>query len=92
MPWKRRPPEPLERENAALKTVIIQLRREVENKQRAVSRFRVLVRERSNRIDALRGQLEAARAANQRLDQECEHWARLVAEAGSAERGAVVVG
>jgi hypothetical protein len=45
----------LEQENDALKTAIVCLRRELENKQGAVGRLKLLLRERLAWIDALNG-------------------------------------
>ena len=78
MSWKFRKLAPLERENDQLRTTIVCLRRELETKQGAVSSLELVLRQRLETIDNLRGQLEAARAANQRLDRECEHLVQLV--------------
>jgi chromosome segregation ATPase len=59
-----RPPKPtpaelqLKRENDGLKTTIVCLRREIENKQGAVGRLETLLRERLTRIDQLTAQVD----------------------------------
>ena len=58
--WRSRP-APLEHEIDALKTVVIQLRRELENKQGYAGRLEMLLRSRTERIDQLNGQLEQVR-------------------------------
>ena len=78
MPWKFRPIEPLERQNNELKTTIVVLRRELENKGGHVERLKFLLRERLTRIDDLNAKLEQARAQIRKLDGECEHLAELV--------------
>jgi hypothetical protein len=79
MPWKARRPNPLEKENAALKTVICCLRRELETKQGAVGRLEVLLRERLTRIDELNGKLEQSRQQLQRLDLQNEILIEMIA-------------
>jgi len=49
MPWKFRPPGPLEKENAALRTVIAQLREQLRTKQTAVGGLELALRERTER-------------------------------------------
>jgi chromosome segregation ATPase len=61
-----------------LKTTIVVLRRQIEDKQGAVSRLETLLRERLTRIDALSDRIEQLRAQNQRLDQEAERLAAMV--------------
>jgi len=53
MNWTRRRLTPIERDNDRLRVELIQLRRELENKQGAVGRLEVLLRERLTRIDEL---------------------------------------
>lgn len=78
------PPKPtpaelhLKRENDILKTTIVCLRRELENKQGAVGRLEVLMRERIARIDELTGTIDRLREQNKRLDQENEHLVEMV--------------
>ena len=71
-------PRPAEHEIDALKTVVIQLRRELENKQGYAGRLEMLLRSRTERIDQLNGQLEQVRAQNRRLDEEAERLAEMV--------------
>ena len=79
-----RPPKPtkaeleLKRENDKLLMRIIRLRYEVENKQDAVGRLEVRMRERMERIDELNSKLEQARAQNRRLDEENERLVEMV--------------
>jgi hypothetical protein len=63
----------LRRENDALKTTTVCLRREIENQQGAVGRLELLLRERIERIDELNGRIEQLRNQNRRLDEENEH-------------------
>jgi hypothetical protein len=77
MNWKPRPAGPLEQEIAALKTTIALLKHDLSNKEQFVDRLEFLLRSRLTRIDDLNGKLEQARAANQRLEEECEHLAGL---------------
>jgi hypothetical protein len=65
MPWNARKLEPLERENAALKTTIVVLRHELTTKQGYAAKLELVVRQRSNRIDQLTGTIDQLRAANQ---------------------------
>jgi hypothetical protein len=60
----------LQSENDALKTTIVCLRREIENRQGAVARLEVLLCERLTRIDELTGTIDQLRAANQKLHLE----------------------
>jgi hypothetical protein len=78
MPWKPAAPSQLQRENDALKTTIVCLRRELENKQAYVGKLEYLLCSRLTKIDELNGRLEQARAANQRLEQECGHLADMI--------------
>jgi hypothetical protein len=67
MNWKPRSPNPIERENNALKTTICCLQRELTDKEGYVSRLRFLLSERLRRIDDLNGKLEQARAQIRKL-------------------------
>jgi predicted RNase H-like nuclease (RuvC/YqgF family) len=75
MPWK---PAALS-EVDKLKTVIVCLKRELENKQGAVGRLEVLTRERSERIDQLQGTVDQLRLQNRLLGQENGHLAAMLA-------------
>ena len=77
MNWKPRSLEPLEQENNALKIAVVRLRQEFASKAQFVDRLQFLLRRRTETIDDLNGKLEQARAANQKLDAECEHLAEL---------------
>ena len=68
----------LEHEIDALKTVVIRLRREVETKQGANGRLKLLLRERLARIDELTGTIDRLRDQNRRLDEEADRLAEMV--------------
>ena len=78
MPWKSRRLEPVERERDRLRTEVVRLKHDLEGKEQFLNRLQFLLRRRTETIDDLTGKLEAARAANQKLDAECEHLAELV--------------
>jgi len=78
MPWKLRPSGPLERENAALKTTIVVLRRELTDKEGYAAKLELVVRQRSRTIDALRGTINQLREQNRRLDEEADRLAEMV--------------
>jgi hypothetical protein len=65
------------RECETLKTQLALLHTKLTDKEGHVSRLKFLLRERLTRIDDLTGRLDQARAANQRLEQECEKLAEL---------------
>ena len=69
---------PLEQENNALKTAIVCLRRELENKGDHVSRLKFLLHERLTKIDQLNATIDRLREQNRRLDAEAEHYAEMV--------------
>ena len=58
--------------------VVIQLRHEHTTKEGYAAKLELVVRQRSQTIDALRSKLEPERAAKQRLDQECERLVEMV--------------
>jgi hypothetical protein len=58
------------KENDSLRTTICCLKREIEDKQGAISRLEILLRERLTRIDHLTAQVDQLRTQNQRLDVE----------------------
>ena len=64
--------------NNELRTTVIRLRREIKNKQGHVGRLTILVQQRSNTIDDLRGKLEQSRQQIQQLNEEADHLAALV--------------
>ena len=68
----------LRKENDGLRTVICCLRREIENKQGAVGRLEVLLRERLTKIDSLTDTIDQLREQNKKLDLETELLAAMV--------------
>jgi len=75
--WRSRPDiAPLEHEIDALKTVVIQLRRELENKQGYPGRLEVLLRARTERIDELANTIAALRDQNRRINEEADPLAK----------------
>jgi hypothetical protein len=80
MSWKLkpRPLEPIERERDHLRTEVVRLKHDLEGKEQFLNRLQFLLRRRTETIDDLTGKLEAARAANQKLDAECERYAEMV--------------
>jgi hypothetical protein len=78
MSWKFRQPAPVEKENDQLRMTIIVLRHQLTTKEGYAATLERVLQQRLETIDTLRGQLEAARAANQRLDRENESLAELV--------------
>jgi hypothetical protein len=77
--WRSRPDiGQLEQEIDALKTVVIRLRRELQNKQGANGRLKLLLRERLARIDELTGTIDRLRDQNRRLDEEADRLAEMV--------------
>ena len=79
MNWKRLRLAPVERENAGLRTVIIQLRRELEDKDRYTGKLEYLVHERSERVDELNALLEQSRQQVQRLDLQNQILVEMIA-------------
>jgi hypothetical protein len=69
---------PLQQENNELKTTIVILRREVENREGHVGRLQFLLRERLNKIDQLNAVIDRLREQNRRLDAEAERYAEMV--------------
>ena len=78
MPWKSRRLEPVERDNAALRMTIVQLRRELTNKESYAAKLELVLHQRSNTIDKLHGKIDQLREQNRRLDQENEHLVEMV--------------
>jgi predicted RNase H-like nuclease (RuvC/YqgF family) len=77
--WRSHPNvSQLERNLDELRTTVIRLRHELTTKEGYAAKLELVVRQRSRTIDALRGQLERARAANELLDRECERLAEMV--------------
>ena len=76
--WRSRPDiAPLEHEIDALKTVVIQLRRELENKQGYAGRLEHLLRSRTERCDELANVIATLRDQNRKLSEEADHLAAL---------------
>ena len=78
MNWTRRRLAPVERENAGLRMVIIQLRRELTDKEGYAAKLELVARQRSRTIDALRGTINQLREQNRRLDEEADRLAEIV--------------
>jgi predicted nucleic acid-binding Zn-ribbon protein len=72
MPWKPAPLTDLEREKHQLQMALLNLRRELENKQGAVGRLELLLHERLTKIDELNGKLQQSREQVRRLGLENE--------------------
>jgi len=78
--WRASPAvEQLERHIDELPTTVIRLRREVENKAGYAAKLELVLKQRTQTIDALNGKLEQARAQCRRLDAECEHYFQMLA-------------
>jgi hypothetical protein len=75
MSWRPAAPSEVDR----LKTVIVCLKRELENKQGAVERLEMLLHERLDRIDQLQGTVDQLRLKNRMLGQENGHLAAMLA-------------
>jgi phosphoserine phosphatase len=73
----------LRRECDTLKTTIYCSRRQLENKQGYAARLELVLRLRTQTVDELNAKLEAARAANHRLEDECEHLVKIVRAEGA---------
>ena len=78
--WRAHPATAaLEREVDTLKITVIQLRRDLTNKTGYATRLELVLRQRTETIDALNARLEQSREQVRRLDQECEHYFRMLA-------------
>ena len=66
------------KENDGLRTEIVRLRREIENREGAVGRLELLLRERMERVDELTAQVDQLRHQNKKLDAEAEHLAAML--------------
>jgi len=86
MPWKFKPLNDVEKANAALRTELIKLRRELQTKQTQVGGLKLALQQRNERIDQLQGQVEAARAMCRKLDEEAECYAAMVQRGPLRER------
>ena len=76
---------PLERSVDELRTVIVQLRRDLTNKTRYATRLEYLLRSRTERIDELANTIAVLREQKRRLDEEAERYAQMVALAPAAK-------
>jgi chromosome segregation ATPase len=75
MPWPKHPNIDvltLQRENDGLRTTILCLKREIENKAGHVQRLEALLCSRLQKIDELNARLDQAREQIKRLDEEKE--------------------
>ena len=78
MPWKFRPLDPIERENAGLRTELIKLRRELQTKRTQLGGLKLALHQRLETIDHLRGRIERLQQRNRRLDAEADRLAEMV--------------
>jgi len=77
--WKSRPDvAQLEQAIDQLRTVIIQLRRELTNKEDYAAKLELALHERLTRIDALTATVDSLRQQNRRLDKEAERLVEMV--------------
>jgi chromosome segregation ATPase len=77
--WRSRPAAAaLERNVDELRTVIIQLRRDLTNKEGYAGRLEVLLRARTERMDELANTIATLREQNRRLNEEADHLAEMV--------------
>jgi hypothetical protein len=76
--FRRRPLEPLEQENDALRTTIIQLRRKLTNKTGYAAKLELVLHQRMEHIDELANTIAVLRDQNRRLNEEADHLAELV--------------
>ena len=78
--WRATPAvEQLERHIDELRTTVIRLHREVENKAGYAAKLELVLRQRTETIDALNARLEQSREQCRRLDAECENYFRMLA-------------
>ena len=77
--WRSRPAAAaLERNVDELRTVVIQLRRKLTNKEGYADRLEVLLRARTERMDELANTIATLREQNRRLNEEADHLAEMV--------------
>ena len=77
--WRSRPDAAaLDRNVDELRTVIIQLRRDLTNKEGYADRLEVLLRARTERMDELANTIATLREQNRRLNEEADHLAEMV--------------
>jgi hypothetical protein len=68
----------LERNLDELRTTVIQLRRQLTNKEGYAATLELVLKQRAETIDALNARLEQSRAQCRRLDEECENYFRML--------------
>jgi hypothetical protein len=82
MPWPPRRSSraelELQREVTTLGLKFLKANSELRTKTIYCQRLEFLLHQRTETIDELYGRLEQARAANQKLEQECEHLADMI--------------
>jgi chromosome segregation ATPase len=79
--WTVRKLAPIEREVAALKVTVIQLRHELTNTRQAAGALRHLVRARNEQVDALGGRLEQSQRQIRELNEEADHLVTIIRSA-----------
>ena len=79
MPWKPAALSNLERQNHALQTALLELRRELATKQQYAGRLEYLLHERLERIDELNAKLDQSRQQVRRLGLENEVLGAMIA-------------
>jgi hypothetical protein len=78
MSWKFRKLAPLEKENDQLRMTIVVLRRELTTKEGYAAKLELVLQQRLETIDALRGKLEQSQQQIRRLDAEADRLAEMV--------------
>ena len=82
MPWNRRRARlneiQLQRTNGMLSTQLLQLRKQLSNKERYASGLEILLRQRNARIDQLTAQVDQLRQHSRHADEGAEHMAMFV--------------
>jgi hypothetical protein len=77
--WRSRPDAAaLEHSVDQLRTTVIQLRRDLTDKEGYAAKLELVVRQRSRTIDTLRSKLEQVREQNRRLNAEADRLAEMV--------------
>ena len=82
MPWNRRRARlneiQLQRTNGMLSTQLLQLRKQLSNKERYASGLEILLRQRNARIDQLTAQVDQLRQHSRHADEGAEYMAMFV--------------
>ena len=68
----------LQRTNGALITQLLQLRKQLRNKERYATGLEILLRQRNERIDQLAAQVDQLREHSRHADEAAEHMAMFV--------------